>query len=94
MTESEIKLNVRLIAVEYVLEHALSKVHLLSGASREQIAASNQKFVEKLNVLSLPGAEPTQADMAVDEFADAVTNLLNEALEMAEVAKAAAKRQG
>jgi hypothetical protein len=94
MTEQELKIEVRLAAHEYVLSHILSKIHILTGISREQIAASNQNIVERLSLASLPGAEAVQADMVLDEFAAVVTNLLNEALEMSEAAKAAAKRPG
>ena len=39
MTEQELKLEARLFAMEYMIGHTLSRIHVMSGATDEQLDA-------------------------------------------------------
>ena len=68
MTEHEMKLETRLIAIEHVLENLIATVYLMAGFSQQQIEVAHQKASAALSVETLSGADPAQADMWMSEI--------------------------
>jgi hypothetical protein len=81
MTEQEMKLRARLYAMEHVLTNTMAILYLLCGFTREQIVEGHQATFEGLSKETLPGADPAQADMWMDELQQAVASLQSQALQ-------------
>jgi hypothetical protein len=75
MTEQEMKLETRLIAIEHVLENLIATVYLMAGFSQQQIEVAHQKASTALSVDTLPGADPVQADMWMSEIEASVSKI-------------------
>lgn len=81
---SQIKIEARLLAIEYMIGHLHKMVYGLGGATAEQIAQSQAGFREQLKreTFSGPGIHPTQSDLAAGEVEEAFDNLLKIIAEM------------
>lgn len=82
MTESELKLQARLIAIEYVLGNAVANIYALAGLSKANIEQMHKDAKTLLSKETLPGADPAQADMWLSEIEEAVTKIQSASLEM------------
>ena len=81
MSEEEMKLEARLLALEHVLHNLLANFYLIGNFSRAQIEAGHSASAASLSRETLPGADPVQADMWLAEIRDAVTELQSSALQ-------------
>jgi hypothetical protein len=82
MTEQELKLEARLSALEYMISHTLSRIHVLTGATNEQLDAMEDDARITLSATTLPGADPAMADMFAGELQECIERLIEITREM------------
>ncbi len=87
MTESELKLEARLLAIEYMIANAYTLLHRLFQSPPEAILKTHEKAREMLRLQTIPGADPAQADQMLGEVQAAVEDILTSIEEMTGAAK-------
>lgn len=86
MNEAQIKLEARLIAIEYVIGKLAQLVYVKAGLSAEHVAILHGTIREGLKNETIPGVDAAQSDLFSAEIEDAVGRLLNEIEEIAGLA--------
>jgi hypothetical protein len=86
--DDQLKLEMRLTAIEYLLCDLWVKYYLQIGATYDQIMAAHKKTLEQLNKQTFAGLDPAQSDLAAYELEEAVRKLLDEQKQMMEPIKA------
>ncbi len=76
MDAHELKREMRLTAIEYLLCDLWSKYYGLIGATREQIETAHMKAIDRLKTETFSGLDAASSDLAASELEDAVTGLL------------------
>ncbi len=71
-----IKLETRLLAIEYFIAEAFKMIYMLSGASQKVIEQSHERFRERLRTMRIPTDDPAIADLAAGELEEACIKLL------------------
>jgi transposase len=87
MNEDQLKLEARLIAIEYMLANVYALLHRLFGTPPEAILKNHEKAREMLRVETIPGLDPVMADMMMAEVQAAVEDMLSSIEEMTGVRK-------
>ena len=82
--ENQLKAEMRLTAIEYVLCDLAAKILLLSGGSKERIEDAHKKLIDELKTQTFPGLDPALGDLASSELEEAVSSLLLMQREMTE----------
>ncbi|MER9028193.1 hypothetical protein [Mesorhizobium sp. M0674] len=86
MDQEKIAHEVRLLALEYCVALAISKLQFIaiaSGATEAQLTEAEQNGIEMFNSTTLPGNhDPVMGDHFMAEFRDAVMSILSSAREM------------
>lgn len=77
MTEAEMKAELRLVALEYVVSNLAKQVYRLAGANAEAIRIVHRGAIDGLETKTFPDMSPEMSDMAAGELQDAVRRLLS-----------------
>ena len=86
MTEDQMKLQARLIAIEHVLANAIKTIYLALGITPETVSAAHRRTRETLSMETIPGIDPSQSDLWTAEIQENVERIqanVEEALEWA-----------
>jgi hypothetical protein len=87
MTEQEMKLEARLLALEYLVGNLSVFLHRFNRSTPEQIWAIHDGAKQLLSQQTIPGADPAQADQMMDEIQIAVERVLSSIESMAGAAR-------
>jgi hypothetical protein len=71
-----VKLEARLLAIEYFIAEAFKMIYMLAGASQNEIEKSHKRFREHLRTLRIPADDPAIADLTAAELEGACIGLL------------------
>ncbi len=85
--EQDLKLEMRLAAIEYLVNDLWVKYYLLIGAPYDRIMTAHKNAIEGLRKQTFPGLDPASSDFAASELEHAVRTLLGGQKEMLEVVK-------
>jgi hypothetical protein len=85
--EQALKLEVRLSAIEYLLDDLWVKYYLQIGATYDEIMQAHANVLERLRKQTFPGLDAASGDLAASELEEAVRRLLSEQKEMLEGVK-------
>lgn len=76
MNESELKLEARLTAIEYILSDLFVKWYMLNNATNAQIKQAHEQAVHRLKLETFPGIDPSMSDAFAAELEEAVSEIL------------------
>jgi hypothetical protein len=74
--QAAVKLETRLLAIEYFVAEAFKMLYMLAGASQKGIEKSHEHFRERLRTMRIPASDPAIADLAAGELEVACIRLL------------------
>jgi hypothetical protein len=78
MDEDEIKLETRLIAVEYLLVQLYCLIYDAAGVSNASMETAHEGTLAGLELQTFQGADPALGDLWAAELRDAVSRLLSD----------------
>jgi hypothetical protein len=81
-SEQELKLEARLIAIEYMLANVYTLLHRIFRSPPAAILQTHEKAREMLRTQTIPGLDPVKADMMLGEVQTAVEEILTSIEEM------------
>ena len=81
MSESEMKLQARLAALEYLVIHTMKTIYDMQNLTTEQLDAFDKQASELVRLQTIEGADPVKADMFLDEMGIHVLGMLKDARE-------------
>ena len=87
MTEQEMKLEARLLAIEYMVAHAYRLMHRMFGSTPEMVRDTHKKARDMLAMQTIPGIDPAQSDLWTEEIQHNVERMLLEIEEMLGLAR-------
>jgi len=76
MNPTEVRLEARLGAIEYMIGQLFKSVYSITGATPEMIERSHQALRDYLRVMSIPMDDPAISDLSAGELQDAYEHLL------------------
>ncbi len=71
-----VKLEARLLAIEYFIAEAFKMIYMLAGASQKEIEKSHERFRERLRTMRISADDPAIADLTAAELEGACIGLL------------------
>jgi hypothetical protein len=87
MTEAEIKLETRLLAIEYMISNVYVLLHRVHGSTPAMVFEAHRRARERLRTDTIPGADPAQSDLWMAEIQENVERMLISIEEMLGLAK-------
>jgi hypothetical protein len=87
MTDQEIKLEARLLALEYMLTNAYRLMHQAFGSTPAMIFDTHRKARDMLSKQTIPGVDPVLSDLWTAEIQQNVERMLGEIEEMLGLAR-------
>ena len=87
MTEKEIKLEARLIAIEYMITNLYAVLHGLFRTPSELLHQTHEKGRAMLSQITIPGFDAAQSDLLSAEIQDAADRMICAIEAMVETAK-------
>jgi hypothetical protein len=85
--EQDLKLEMRLAAIEFLVNDLWVKYYLLIRAPYDRIMFAHDNAIEQLKRQTFPGLDPASSDLAASELEHAVRTLLSGQKEMLEEVK-------
>jgi hypothetical protein len=76
MALEDLKLESRLLAIEYLLSDLWVKYYLLIGAPYDRIMSAHANAIDMLKKQTFPGLDAAFGDLAASELEDAVRGIL------------------
>jgi hypothetical protein len=87
MTEAELKMEARLLAIEYLVGNLYVLMFRMNRKGLNDISAAHQILRQQMSRETIPGADPVQADQMLAEMQTAVERILASIEEMAAAAQ-------
>jgi hypothetical protein len=87
MTEQEMKLEARLLAIEYMLANAFRLMHRAFGSTPQMVYDAHKKAREMLAMQTIPGIDLAESDLWTAEIQHNVERLLLDVEEMLGLAR-------
>jgi hypothetical protein len=75
LSEKNVKLEARLLAIEYMIAHLNRTLTKLVGATPEMAEAARATFRKSLGTSSFPGLDPATSDLMAGELEEAFERL-------------------
>jgi hypothetical protein len=75
MTEHELMLEARLLAIEYMLANVYALLHRINRSTPAQISAAHDQVKNMLRQQTVPGVDPVQSDQMFGEIQIAVERI-------------------
>lgn len=83
MDEQQLRADMRLLALEYMLARAYTLIFKAHGMTATQVSEAHKGFLAGMSKQTI-GDDPVRSDMLMDEFQTAVEKLLTHVEEMME----------
>lgn len=81
MTEEQFKLEARLSAIEYMIQHLLAVNYRMTGATTPVLDLNEQQAADQVRLFTIPGLDAAKADIFTDEMGQHIMSMLRSARE-------------
>jgi hypothetical protein len=81
MTEAEVKLQARLVVIEYMIIHLQSSIYKLTGATPEIVEKLRERCLANVRSMTIPGIPAVWSDLLSSEVEQAIQSLLDDVAE-------------
>ena len=78
MNEDALKMEARLIAIEYMIANLYGMFCLANGATREEIETSLDQYLDQIRGETFEGVDPAQSDLLAAALEEAFERLMNQ----------------